>query len=449
MYTILSNFFYFLDDIFWGYLGFVLIIGLGLYFSFRERFIQIRALPVIVREFFQLTREDHSAQRGIHPLKVFFSSVGGMIGIGNVAGIVTAVQIGGPGALFWVWVSAPLGAMIKYSEIYLGIRYRKPNQQGGYDGGPMFFLKKAFSFKGFATLALICLCIYGVEIYQFSVLADSVAMNWHLPKMLVILVLLAMVLYAGVGGIPRIASICSAIIPIFMTLFVFMSVWILAAHYAEIPSLLKDVFTSAFQGKSALGGFAGASIGMAIKQGIARSAYSGDIGIGYDSIIQSESTLADPKRQGGLAMLGVYLDNLICSLSILVVLATGAWSNNGTTDGAILMQNALSSCFPGMNIFMPLLLFFTGFSTIIAFFAVGIKSARFLFPKFGEKLYFFLASLMMIVFSYADQSTALLVMSLSGGILMVLNVSAIAVLRKEIDFSGLNEVHLTKDLPVE
>src|SRR4029077_19349955 len=140
----MDSFFEFLtmaDSFFWGYVAFMVIILLGCCLTFQARFFQIRAFPSIVKTFFYFLTKSASDARGVHPLRAFFASVGGMIGIGNVVGIVTAVQIGGPGALFWVWVAMLFGTIIKYSEIYLGLKHRVPNDRGGYDGGPIFFLQ--------------------------------------------------------------------------------------------------------------------------------------------------------------------------------------------------------------------------------------------------------------------------------------------------------------------
>lgn len=129
------------DELFWGYAAFVLIMCFGLFLSYRAGFIQILALPNIFKTFFQCLGVKGDGIRGVHPLKAFFASTGGMIGIGNVVGIVTAIQIGGPGALLWIWIAGIIGAIVKYSEIYLGFKFRVENGEGGYDGGPMYFLK--------------------------------------------------------------------------------------------------------------------------------------------------------------------------------------------------------------------------------------------------------------------------------------------------------------------
>ena len=430
------------DTFFWGYIAFVLITVLGLALTFQARFFQIRAFTSIFKTFFILLKMPAEQKRGVHPLKVFFASAGGMIGIGNVVGIVTAVQIGGPGALLWVWIAAGIGSIIKYSEIFLGLKYREKNKEGGFDGGPMFFLKKAFKGPLIPSIIAVLLCIYGVEIYQFSVVTDSLSTNFGVNRYIVIGILLPLVFYASSGGVPRIAKICSIIMPIFMLVYISMSLWIVLGEINLIPSILKDVFISAFTGHAAVGGFAGSTALLAIQHGVSRAAYSSDIGIGYDSIIQSESSTVHPERQARLAILGVFMDNLICTMSILVVLVSGVWKAVAV-EGSLLIQTALSVHFPYMNLFMPIFLFIVGYSTIIAYFCVGLKCARFLFPKKGTIIYSIYGTASLVFFSFFDQSKALLVMSLAGSCLLIINLIGIFTLRRHLSFKEEETAEVT------
>ncbi len=432
------------DTFFWGYIAFILISVLGLALTIQARFFQVRAFTSIFKTFFMLLKKPAEQQRGIHPLKVFFASAGGMIGIGNVVGIVTAVQIGGPGALLWVWIAASIGSIIKYSEIFLGIKYRVKNKNGGFDGGPMFFLKKAFKGSIIPAIVSVLLCIYGVEIYQFSVVAESLSTNFGVNRYLVIAILLPLVFYGSSGGVSRISKICSVVMPVFMAIYVTMSLWIILGDFSALPSILKSVFVSAFTGHAAVGGFAGSSAILAIQHGVSRAAYSSDIGIGYDSIIQSESSTVHPERQARLAILGVCIDNLICTMSILVVLVSGVWKSVAV-EGSLLIQTALSMHFPYMHLFMPVFLFLVGYSTMIAYLCVGMKCAKFLFPKKGAILYSFYGVASLVFFSFFDQSKALLVMSLAGSCLLIINLLGIFTLRKHISFEEEVEPTVTQD----
>lgn len=436
------------DEIFWGYIAFVLIVVCGLFLSFKAGFIQICALPNICKTFFYFLKNTEGGKRGVHPLKAFFASTGGMIGIGNVVGIVTAVQIGGPGALVWVWIAGIIGAIVKYCEIYLGFKFRVENQEGGYDGGPMYFLRKAFKGRVIPLAVAFLLCIYGVEIYQFSVITESITSNWHLPRFLVISVLLISVLYAALGGVERIGKICAWIMPLFLCIYVLIGLWVIGHEIDVLPELFSTVFKSAFTGHAAIGGFAGSSVLLAIQHGISRAAYSSDIGIGYDSIIQSESRAIHPERQSRLAILGVFIDNTICTISILIVLVSGVWKADEPLLGSQLVQVGLSNYFPYMELFIPLFFIVTGYTTIIAYFVVGLKCARFLAPQWGRKIYIVYAVISFMFFSYGAQSHALLVMSVSGALLLITNLSGIFRLRHEILFTDVKreEILSTREI---
>ncbi|WP_213157526.1 amino acid carrier protein [Parachlamydia sp. AcF125] len=433
----IDAFFYYLsqlDSIFWSYIAFVLVMILGAYLTIHTRFFQIRAIPSIFKTFLSfLSKSSSQTTRGVHPLRTFFASVGGMIGIGNIVGIVTAVQMGGPGALFWVWIAALVGGIIKYAEVFLGIKHRVTNNQGGYDGGPKYFLRSAFNNPGISVFVAILLCIYGVEIYQFSVVTNSLSTNFGINRYAVIASLLGVILYAGIGGIPRVSKICSWIMPFFMVVYLGMSFWIIFNEIAFLPGVLQSVFISAFTGHAAVGGFAGSSALLAIQHGISRAAYSSDIGIGYDSIIQSESSTVYPERQARLAILGVCIDNLVCTMSILIVLLSGVWT--APIEGSSLVQQALGAYFPFMHVFIPVFLLIVGYTTMIAYFCVGIKCARFLSPTYGFAAYVGYAIGAFLFFSFFDQTQALLVMSVAGSLLLITNLLGIFKLRHQIVFS--------------
>jgi AGCS family alanine or glycine:cation symporter len=425
-----------IDAFFWSYLGFSLIAILGCYFSVKSQFFQFRAIPSIFRTFWNFMRDKSSAAgQGTHPLKVFCTSVGGMIGVGNIAGIVTALQIGGPGALFWVWIAAFLGSLIKYSEVFLGLKHRVPNKQGGYDGGSIHFLQKAFKWRWIGKLACVLLCIYAAEVYQFSVLTHSISVNWQIEHIWVVLAFLALILYTVVGGIKRVGKICSVLMPFFTCIYIAMGIYVIGHHLNELPALLVEVVRSAFTGHAELGGFVGSTILLSLQQGISRAVYTADIGIGYDSIIQSETSATDIEKQAQLSMLGVFVDNFVCTCTLLIALTSGFWKSVPMLDPALVVQNALAVYFPGQSVFMPIFLFVLVYTTLISYLLVGFKCARFLHSQHGQKVYFVFAILFLLFFSFFDQSKALLVMSLAGCLLLCINLLGILRLRREISFA--------------
>ncbi len=425
------------DDFIWSYIAFVLILSLGVLFTCKSNFAQFTQLPSFFRLFYRFSKESSSKQKdlkkGVHPLKVFFASAGGNIGIGNVVGVVTAASVGGPGALFWVWIAGILGSIVKYSEVYLGIKFRQSDANNVYHGGPMFFLDKAYKTRIVSIIVAVLLCIYGVEIYQFSVIANTLTSCWNVPQIVSIASLLFLVIFAVQGGLQRIGKICSLVLPFFMLIYCGMAFYILAQEIHTLPALFSSIFHSAFTGHGAIGGFAGCSVASTIRQGLSRAAYSGDIGIGFDSIIQSETSATNPQTQAQLSIIGVIVDNLVCTLSLLIVLASGVWHRVGL-EGSEVVEQALSSYFPYIRIFLPAFLFATGYTTIISYFLVGKKCANFICGNKGSKFYTCYGILALPAFCFLPQDTALLVMSVSGALLLCINLFGVFLMRKELVF---------------
>ncbi|MDF2576555.1 MAG: D-alanine/glycine transport protein sodium-dependent [Chlamydiales bacterium] len=440
MHTLFENILSF-EWILWGYFAVPIMVIVGLYLSFYANWIQIRQFPASVRYFFSCFRpsdDDQGIKRGITPLQAFFASMGGCIGIGNVVGVCTAVQIGGPGAAFWMWFAALLGMILKYSEVYLGIKYREPNTQGGYDGGPMYFLQKAFTSKWIPYVVAFLLCIYGVEIYIFDVVKDSIVSTSGWNPLLVTLILLGLVLLGGSGGIKRVGIISEWMIPIFIIIFAGMVLWVLLQNIMILPRLILMIVKSAFTGHAATGAFVGSTAALAIHKGFIRACYTGDIGVGYASIIQSEAKTSEPHKQASLAIFGIFVDTfLICSFSILIILATNLWKE--PLDASLLVQTALSRYFPYMEIFMPIFIFLLGYSTLIAYFSIGVKCSQFLSPKHGKKFFYAYAVAAFIFFSFKEATEAIAIMGIAGGLLLVINVIGILRLRHEIHFDIENK----------
>lgn len=422
------------EDFLWGYIGVPMLVFLGIWLTFQSNFFQIRKLPYVIRKFITLLAMRKGDQRGIHPLKAFFASIGGCVGVGNIAGICTAIQIGGPGALFWIWVTAIIGMIIKYAEVYLGMRYRVSNNSGGYNGGPMYFLQHVFKNPFIPTFVAILLCIYGVEVYQFSIVANNIVSNLGFNKYIVVFGFLGLVLFAGSGGIKRVGGIASTMIPLFVTLYIGMGIWVLLNNLSAIPIVFEQVMSSAFTEAAAFGGFAGSTLMMTISHGMRRGCYTGDLGVGYASVIHSESCTQIPQEQAALAVFDIFIDTFcICTTSVMIILVTGVWHEPVDSSG-IMIQAALSQYFPYMNLFMPLFVFLLGYTTINAYFCVGLKCAEFVSPKHGKKVYYVYAVIALLIFSFVGVEQAQTIMTIVNGLLLIINCYGIFHLRHEISF---------------
>jgi len=306
----------------------------------------------------------------------------------------------------------------------------------------MFCMPEAFKGKlgiFLAYFSAFLLCIYGAEVYQFTVIVDTLDEVIPISREWLILPLLGLIVYIGLGGIKRLADVCAFLMPGFIVLYVAMCAWVIGMHYELLPTLIADVFKSAFMGHAALGGFAGSTIIMAAQQGAQRAVYSGDIAVGFDSIIQSETKELNPQRQARLAIVAALSDAFICTLSIVVVYMTGLWKMGGNLLASNLVATSLEAHIPYADWLIVLIIFLAGFTTIQAYFSVGLKAAKFISRRWGRLSYFIYAIASLWVFSHYDQTTVIVIMSLSGGLLILVNISCIFKLRKEIRFDVLKE----------
>ena len=422
-----------IDGHLWSYVCFPLIMFLGVYFSITSRMFQVRYFPKVMKTFIQFFKFRTTDQHGVHPLKAFFACIGGCVGIGNVVAICAAVQIGGPGALLWIWLTAIAGMTLKYAEVYLGMRYRVTDANGHYVGGPMYFLRKVFKTATVPTLVAFLLCVYGVEVYQFNVMTTSISLNFDLNPYMVAFILVGLVFYAASGGVNRVGQISGAVIPAFIFIYVSMGIWVMAQNLSLFPDMISTVFSSAFTGHAATGAFVGSAMMLSISQGIKRGCYASDVGIGYASVIHSESNAKIPEKQASLTIIEIFIDAfIVCTTSVFIILVTGVWKE--PIHESMLVQQALSQYFPYMEYFMPLFLFLLGYSTINAFFLVGLRCAEYLSATRGKMLYYIYALPTLFAFSFLDTTKAMVIMSLTQAALLIINLYGIFRLRNDISF---------------
>lgn len=425
----------FLDDFLWSYVCWALIVGSGIYLTIISRGLQFRALFNFSANIKDIYSEaSNSDNGGVHPFKLYFASVGGMVGLGNIVFISLAIMIGGPGSIFWTIIASLSGMLLKYSEIYLGVKYRIQNPNGTFNGGPMYFLQKAFKPKIFAYVFAFLLCLYGVEISNFLIIVDRIEHSFEFNRYIIILGLLIAVIYSSIGGISRLANICSIIMPVFMIGYILFAVYIIICNASILPEFFKTVLSSAFTGHAQLGGFVGSSMILCAYLGISKTVYSGDIGIGYDSIVQSETTITNPRKQATLAIYALFTDALICILTNTMLGVTGAWYTLNHLQPSDIVAQLLSGYIPYSDIFMTLLLFFAGFTTIIAYLVAGTKCAQFISPKYGKIIYLLYAVFAFIFFCRFSQINVIIIMGFLSGMLVLLNVCGILSLRKDIEF---------------
>ncbi|MDX1916727.1 MAG: amino acid carrier protein [Rickettsiaceae bacterium] len=430
-----------IDNLFGSYIGFTAICTCGIYLTILSRgkqFVVLFNIRSVIRDLMHESRD--STQAGIHPIKLLFASVGGMIGIGNIVGVGFAVMVGGPGSILWMWVASFSGMLIKYSEIYLGIKYRvKSKDNKTYNGGPMYYMQKVFKTSFFAYLSAFLICIYGVEIVQFVVLVNRFESSFHIDRNILVYSLLLLSLYASSGGVSRIASICTYFMPVFLLIYSFACLFIIFSNYQDLPKVIVEIFHGAFTGHAAYGGFVGSAMINTAYLGSSKAVYSGDIGVGYDSVMQSETRVASPIKQARLSIIALFMDTCICTLSCLTIAVSGAWYKSNHLEPSDIMSKIFGEYFSYSEYFLTLVYFFSGFTTVIAYFTVGLKSAKFLHEQYGQIIYYLFGSSCFILFSYFSEEKAMIIMSITSLMLLTINIFTILKVRKEIKFYEEND----------
>lgn len=429
-----------IEDVFWIYVGVPVIIGFGLYFSIKSNFFQIREMHHVIRIFLGYLKpaKKKFGENGISPIHAFFVVICGSMGIGNIVGVCTAVELGGPGAVFWMWITALIGMLVKYAEIYLGVKFRIKNEKDCYSGGPIVYLKQFDRFNILSTAVALLLCLYGIEVYMFKTVTHTISVGWGIDQSLVIILFLIAVLWAGKQGIEFVGKISTILIPIFLVMFMGMSFVIFYVYAAQIPGVFYSIFVHAFTPHAAAGAFVGSSVVLAMSHGMRRACYTGDIGIGYASTVHSASSESDPAKQASMGIVAILLDTfIICTMSVLLILVTGVWQEDISHDQMVV--TALSKVFPFITIVWPFFVFILGYSSIIAFFSVGKTAAWHISAERGEYLYFIVSTILFVVVGFfGTESHAMAIMSITGILLLILNMIGMWGLMHHIKFSVKN-----------
>lgn len=314
----------------WGAPMIILLLGGGIFLTLRLKFFQFRffvhAMSQTVGRIFKKT--DH-LDGTLTPFQAFTSALASTAGATNIVGVGVAIAIGGPGAMFWMWVVALLGMASKYSEIVLGVKYREKNKEGEFVGGPMYYIRKGLGWRWLAVLFAFGLMLEVIpsSMVQSNSISSTVksAFGWPVEVTgLIVTILTAVVVF---GGVKRIGKVAEKIVPTMVLIYLLGAAGVILIHLDRLPMVLGQIFIHAFTPISATGGFAGASVILAIRWGMARGAYSNEAGMGTASIAHATAQTDHPSRQGLWGVCSVTMDTLvICTMSGLAVLTAGTWS---------------------------------------------------------------------------------------------------------------------------
>lgn len=422
-----------LSGFIWGPVMLVLLMGVGLYLTLGLRGMTFSRIGYAFRLLWRGRKAEPGDEGEITPFNALSTALGATIGTGNIAGVATAIYLGGPGAVFWMWVTCLVGMALKYSEALLAVKYREVDELGNHVGGPMYYIKNGMG-PGWQWLgAVFALCAtlaaFGIgNTIQANSVADVAKSNLGIPEIATGLVLAVLTFVVIIGGIKRLGEVAGFLVPIMAVLYVAGALVIIAINIAELPAAVALIFTDAFTGTAATGGFAGSTIMLAIRFGVARGIFSNEAGLGSAPMAHAAAQTSDPVRQGTIGMLGTFIDTLIvCTMTALVIVMTGAWTSGAT--GASLSAKAFEQGLPGfggMVVTFGLIIF--AYSTLLSWSFYGERTAEYLFGVKAIMPYRILWVIAIPIGAMANLDLLWLIADVLNGFMAVPNLIALAVL---------------------
>ena len=338
-----------LNGIVWGVPMLVLILGVGIYLTFGLKLLTVIKIPFGFNLLWKGRIPGPGA--GITPFNALMTSLAATIGTGNIAGVATAIFLGGPGALFWMWMTALVGMATKYAEAVLAVKFRETDERGKHVGGPMYYIKNGLG-DNWRWLAVCFALFAGIagfgigNMVQANSIANALNANFSIPEWLTGVVLVILIGAVLLGGIERISTIAGKLVPVMAVTYIAAATVVLIINADAIPAAFGLIFTHAFSPTAATGGFAGAAVWAAIRFGVARGVFSNEAGLGSAPIAHAAASTKGPVSQGLVAMLGTFIDTIIvCTFTGLAIISTGAWTSGET--GAALTSHAFDLALPG------------------------------------------------------------------------------------------------------
>ncbi|KOA21206.1 amino-acid carrier protein AlsT [Clostridium homopropionicum DSM 5847] len=378
-----------IDSVVWGPPLLILLVGTGIYLTIRLGLLQVIRLPLALKYVFG--KDDELEEEGdVSSFGALCTALSATIGTGNIVGVATAIQVGGPGALFWMWMAAFFGMATKYAEGLLAIRFRVTDENGQMAGGPMYYIERGLGNKWLAKMFAIfgvAVAFFGIGTFpQINAITQGVKLTFNIPIIITALVITIIVALVTLGGIKSIAAVSEKIVPLMAIFYIVGSITILIANAGALPETIKMVIEGAFTTTAAAGGFAGAGVMLAIRSGVARGVFSNESGLGSAPIAAAAAKTKSCVRQGLISMTGTFFDTIvICTMTGLVLISTGVW--NSGLKGAAMTNQAFRTGLSSMPYIGELIvtvgLIFFAFTTILGWNYYGERCAVYLFGVKG------------------------------------------------------------------
>lgn len=448
-----------MNSIIWGPVGIMLLIGTGIYLGIRLRFLQLTHIRFIVnrtlgRAFSKKYRA--KAQEGVGDITSFqaaMTAVAAVVGSGNVAGVATAVVMGGPGALFWMWIAAFIGMATKFSEITLGIKYRVVDKDGNMSGGPMYYLRDGVGQKWLGVLFSIFIIPASVvmaAVVDTNTMTIALMEKFDVPAVvfgLIFAVLTGIVIF---GGIKSIGKVCEIMAPFMGALYILAGLLIIFLHLPEVPSAFGQIFEAAFNPQAELGGAAGASVLVVMRYGIARGIFSNEAGLGTAGIVHASAKVDHPCQQAVWAPVELGIDTLlVCTVTGLTIVLSGLWTVGEELSGSALTMAAFDKMFPGnfgsIIVLAAVLLF--GYSCLITWYYYAEKAVEFFFGEKSKLFVKLIWSIMIVVGSVSSLGFVWDLADTTNGLMMIPNLVGLLVLGGKV--AQLKEEYFNEQLPID
>lgn len=420
-----------IDSFIWGPPLLVLLVGTGILFTFKLGFLQIRKLPQSLRLIF---KAENSGTGDISSFGALCTALAATVGTGNIVGVATAIKAGGPGALFWMWLAAFFGMATKYAEGLLAIKYRVKDSNGNISGGPMYYIVNGMGEKYkplaiFFSVSGILVALLGIGTFtQVNSITDSINGSFGVdPKItgVIIAVLVAFVIF---GGLQSISNVATKIVPFMATVYILICSLIIITFFNKVPETFALIIKSAFTPTAAFGGFLGATVSMAIRNGIARGVFSNESGLGSAPIAAAAAKTEWPAEQGLISMTGTLIDSLIiCSLTGFALILSGVWQSD--LNGALMTQSAFETVLPSIGpLFLTISLSLFAFTTILGWSYYGERCFEFLFGVKGINGYRMLFVLMVLLGAFLKLELVWIIADIVNGLMAIPNLIALIAL---------------------
>lgn len=435
-----------INNFIWGVPAMICIVGVGLFLSFRTKFIQIRKFPYAMKVTFgRMFKKREASDGALTPFQAVCTALAATVGTGNVAGVAGAIAIGGPGAVFWMWMSALLGMCTKFSEVTLAVHFREKNKDGDYVGGPMYYikngLKKHWHWLAYLFSAFGVLTVFGTgnatqvntittaidsALFNYNIISEDTAPTLNLIIGIVLAVLIGLIL---LGGVKRIGQVAEKLVPFMAVFYIILAIGVVVININHVPEVFSDIFKGAFNPASVTGGVVG-SFFMSMKKGVSRGIFSNEAGLGTGSIAHACADTRKPVKQGFFGIFEVFVDTIvICTLTALVILCSGVPVGYGQAAGAELTISGFTSTYGGwVSIFTAVAMCCFAFSTIIGWGLYGTRCIEFLFNSRVNKPFMLVYSLVAIVGATLNLDLLWSVAETFNGLMIIPNLIAVFML---------------------